>query len=46
VTYKNALRLKSLLKPGDEFITVKDGGHNNLYKFKEVTEKLDSLFKK
>ncbi|MBI5856107.1 MAG: alpha/beta fold hydrolase [Sphingobacteriales bacterium] len=43
VTYKNALRLKPLLKQGDEFITIKGGGHNNLYQFKEVTDKLDSL---
>ncbi len=43
VTYKNAKRLKPLLKQEDEFITVKGGGHNNLYKYKEVTGKLDSL---
>lgn len=45
VTYKNAKRLKPLLKSGDEFITVKGAGHNNLYKYKEVTEKLDSLLR-
>lgn len=43
VTYRNAKRLKPLLKPGDEFVTVKGAGHNNLYKYKEVTQKLDSL---
>lgn len=43
VTYSNAKRLKPLLKQKDEFITVKGGGHNNLYKYKEVTGKLDSL---
>lgn len=43
VTYSNAKRLKPLLKKGDEFITVKGAGHNNLYKYKEVTGKLDSL---
>jgi pimeloyl-ACP methyl ester carboxylesterase len=43
VTYSNAKRLMPLLKPGDEFITVKGAGHNNLYKYKQVTDKLDSL---
>ncbi len=43
VTYSNAKRLTLLLKKGDEFITVKGGGHNNLYKYKEVTGKLDSI---
>lgn len=43
VTYKNAKRLQPALKPGDEFITIKGGKHNNLYQFKEVTGKLDSL---
>jgi hypothetical protein len=45
VTYNNAKRLKPLLKPGDEFITIKDGEHNDLFKFKETVEKLDSLLK-
>ncbi len=43
IAYKNARRLKPLLKKGDEFITIKGGKHNNLYKYKEVTSKLDSL---
>ncbi|HMK26771.1 MAG TPA: alpha/beta fold hydrolase [Chitinophagaceae bacterium] len=43
VTYNNAKRLKPFLKSGDEFITIKGGKHNNLYQFKEVTDKLDSL---
>ena len=45
VTYKNAKRLRPFLKPGDEFITIKDGEHNDLFKFKETVEKLDSLLK-
>ncbi|NOT49859.1 MAG: alpha/beta fold hydrolase [Chitinophagaceae bacterium] len=45
VTYKNAKRLKPLLKTGDEFITVKGAGHNNLFKYKEVAGKLDSLLR-
>jgi alpha-beta hydrolase superfamily lysophospholipase len=43
VTYKNAKRLNPFLKQADEFITVQGAGHNNLYTFKEVTGKLDSL---
>lgn len=43
VTYNNAKRLKPFLKPGDEFIKVKGAGHNNLFKYKEVINKLDSL---
>ena len=45
VTYNNAKRLKPFLKPRDEFITIKDGEHNDLFKFKETIEKLDSLLK-
>ncbi|HEY5968929.1 MAG TPA: alpha/beta fold hydrolase [Chitinophagaceae bacterium] len=45
VTYNNAKRLRPFLKPGDEFITIKDGEHNDLFKFKETVEKLDSLLK-
>jgi hypothetical protein len=43
IRYKNAERLKRFLKPGDEFITIKDGEHNDLFNFKETVEKLDSL---
>lgn len=43
ITYRNASRLKPLLKKKDEFITIKGGRHNNLYQFKEVINKLDSL---
>ena len=46
VTYNNAKRLMPLLKSKDEFITAKGGHHNDLYKFKEVTGKLDSLLSK
>lgn len=45
VTYSNAKRLKPLLKKEDEFVTIKGGGHNNLYTYRELTEKLDSLLK-
>lgn len=45
ITYSNAIRLQPLLKPGDEFVTIEGGSHNNLYTFKETIQKLDSLLK-
>jgi len=45
VTYNNAKRLKPFLKEEDEFITIENGSHNDLYNFKETIEKLDSLLK-
>jgi len=45
IPYSNALRLKELLKPGDEFISIKNGSHNDCYTFKETVEKLDSLLR-
>src|SRR5215203_5844060 len=45
IPYRNAEKLKQFLKPGDEFITIKGGEHNDLYKFKETIEKLDSLLR-
>lgn len=43
VPYRNAVRLKEVLKPTDEFITVKYGTHQNLNDFDLVKHKLDSL---
>ena len=43
VFYSNALKLKTVLKPGDEFITIEEGDHNNLNDFPLFKEKLDSL---
>ncbi len=43
IPYKNAVRLKKMLKAGDEFVTIPDGAHNNLSKRNEMTLKLDSL---
>jgi pimeloyl-ACP methyl ester carboxylesterase len=43
VTFGNAKRLVPLLKPGDEFVSIKGGSHNDLYKYKETITKLDSL---
>lgn len=45
IRYKNASRLKPFLKSGDEFVTIQDGGHNDLFKFKKMISKLDSLLK-
>jgi len=45
IPYRNAERLRPFLKPHDEFITIKGGEHNDLYKFKETIDKLDSLLK-
>ena len=45
VTYRNAYKLKPFLKPGDEFIIIEGGRHNDLFTFKETIEKLDSLLK-
>ena len=33
IPYSNALRLKPLLKSGDEFITIEGGGHNDLHDY-------------
>lgn len=43
IFYRNAARLKKVLKPGDEFITIENGGHNNLNDFPLFHEKLDSV---
>lgn len=41
--YSNASRLKDLLKPGDEFITIDGGGHNDLNDYPLFKAKLDSV---
>jgi fermentation-respiration switch protein FrsA (DUF1100 family) len=43
IPYFNASRLKKVLKPSDEFITVEGGSHNDLYNFPLVQTKIDSL---
>lgn len=43
IPYSNAALLKPLLKPGDEFITIEGGGHNDLHDFPLFREKLDSV---
>ncbi len=43
IPYRNATRLKNILKSTDEFITIKGGTHHNLNDFDELKKKLDSL---
>ena len=43
--YSNSLRLKPLLKAGDEFVTIPGGGHNDLHDFPLFRDKLDSLLR-
>lgn len=43
IPYRNAARLKKLLKPTDEFITIEKGTHHNLADFDLYKHKLDSL---
>jgi alpha-beta hydrolase superfamily lysophospholipase len=46
IPYKHSLRLKPLLKKGDEYITLQKGRHNNLAVFSLFHEKIDSLLLK
>jgi pimeloyl-ACP methyl ester carboxylesterase len=43
IPYTNALRLKPLLKAGDEFITIPGGGHNDLHESPLFRSKIDSV---
>jgi fermentation-respiration switch protein FrsA (DUF1100 family) len=45
IPYRNASRLKELLKPGDEFITIEGGTHNDLGNYPLLHAKLDSVLK-
>lgn len=42
---RNSLRLKSLLKAGDEYITIERAGHNNMDDFQFFHQKLDSVLR-
>lgn len=46
IPYFNAKRLKEVLKPTDEFITIEGGTHRNLNTFPLMQTKLDSLLAK
>lgn len=43
IPYFHATRLRAVLKPSDQFVTIEGGGHNNLFTYPEVQRKLDSL---
>ena len=43
IPYRCAARLRSVLKPTDEFITIEKGNHQNLNDFSLMKQKLDSL---
>ncbi|MGG9970342.1 alpha/beta hydrolase [Ferruginibacter sp. SUN002] len=43
IPYRNAAKLKAVLKPTDEFITIEDGTHHNLNNFSLFKNKIDSL---
>lgn len=45
IPFRNAAKLKKVLKPGDEFITIKNGTHNNVTSFPIFQEKIDSMFR-
>ncbi len=45
IALNNAFKLKSKLKPLDEFIIIENGTHNNLNSFPIMHQKLDSLLK-
>ena len=43
IPYANAQALQPLLKPGDQFITIEGGSHNNLNEFPQMQQVMDSL---
>ncbi|MBL0145132.1 MAG: alpha/beta fold hydrolase [Chitinophagaceae bacterium] len=45
IPYRNASKLRNVLKPIDEFITIENGTHHNLAEFDLYKKKLDSLLK-
>ena len=45
IPYRCAAKLKKYLKEGDEFVTIRNGSHNNLTGFEIYKHKIDSLLK-
>lgn len=43
IPFINAIRLRKVLKPTDEFVMIPDGTHHNLAEFQLYREKMDSL---
>ena len=46
IPYSNAKQLQAVLKPGDQFVTIEGGSHNDLNDFPLMQQKLDSLLEK
>ena len=46
IPYSNAKQLQSVLKPGDSFVTIEGGSHNDLNSFPLMQHTLDSLLDK
>lgn len=46
IPYRCANKLKTVLKAADEFVTIEDGTHHNLYGFDVYQKKMDSLLLK
>jgi len=45
IPYRCAVKLKTVLKPADQFITIENGSHRGLNKYPLFQQKLDSLLK-
>ena len=45
VPYRNAVKLKEVLKPGDLFITLEGGKHRNSMEFEAYQEKMEKLLR-
>jgi pimeloyl-ACP methyl ester carboxylesterase len=45
VPYRNAKKIKTVLKPSDEFITIDGGNHQNLNTYDLYQKKMDSLLR-
>ena len=45
IPYRCAVKLKEVLKPSDQFITIENGSHRDLNKFPLFQQKLDSLLR-
>ena len=43
IPYNNSVKLKDYMKPGDEFVTIKNASHNNLNNYTLYHEKLNAI---
>ena len=43
IPLSNALRLQPLLKPGDRFVTIKGGSHNDLAEFEQFRKAIGDV---